>query len=327
MDKRHASSTPSSTIDFSGDGSTPTSTTDSSISSTSPPTVTTDSSTPTDINIYTRYLDILRGRDGRDGLQGPPGDKGDTGFAGPVGHPGPAGPEGLTGPKGEQGLQGLPGEKGDKGDTGPVGHPGHPGPVGSTGLKGSPGSPGPTGLSAGGAIYTRWGRTTCPDTPGTELVYKGLAGGSDFDQYGGGANYLCLPHDPEYLKDGLPSTSSTLNGAEYESPISSSSLNNHNVPCAVCYTSKRTSKLMIPARITCPPSWTQEYIGYLMAAYESHKKNTVYECVDKDAEAVRGSLADTNGALFYHVVATCNTGLPCKPYVSTKTITCTVCTK
>ena len=39
----------------------------------------------------------------------------------------------------------------------------------------------------------------------------------------------------------------------------------HNVPCAVCYTSKRVSKLIIPARITCPSSWTEEYEEYLKA--------------------------------------------------------------
>ena len=253
------------------------------------------SSTPTsdnstDINIYNRYVDILRGRDGRDGLQGPPGDKGDKGDTGPVGLTGPVGPAGLTGPKGDQGLQGPP------------------------------------GLSAGGAIYTRWGRTTCPETPGTELVYEGLAGGSYSSQYGGGANYLCLPNDPEYLINGLPSAYSSLYGAEYEHPFFDSSLYNHNAPCAVCYTSNRTSKLMIPAKTTCPSSWTQEYIGYLMAAYESHKKNTVYECIDKDAEGVPGSATSTEGALFYHVVAKC-TGILCPPYVTTNTITCTVCTK
>ena len=168
------------------------------VSSTSTPT--TDSSTPTDINIYNHYVDILRGRDGRDGLQGPPGDKGDKGDTGPVG------PTGLTGPKGDQGLQGPP------------------------------------GISPGGAIYTRWGRTTCPQTPGTELVYEGLAGGSDqYSVHGGGANYLCLPNDPEYLNNEKPSYYSSLFRAEYQNPIPPSTLHDHNVPCAVCYTSKRTS--------------------------------------------------------------------------------------
>ena len=105
-------------------------------------------------------------------------------------------------------------------------------------------------------------------------------------------------------------------------------LHDHNVPCAVCYTctSKCNSKLMIPAKITCPSSSTQEYIGYLMTTNHTHKKSTVYECVDKDAKAVPGSVANTNGALFYHVVAKCN-GILCPPYVTTHTITCTVCIK
>ena len=84
---------------------------------------------------------------------------------------------------------------------------------------------------------------------------------------------------------------------------------------------------MIPARITCPSSWTEEYEGYLMTAYYDHKRNAVYECVDKNAETVPGSYANTNGALFYHVVATCGTGLPCAPYVDNKVITYVVCTK
>ena len=35
--------------------------------------------------------------------------------------------------------------------------------------------------------------------------------------------------------------------------------NEHNAPCAVCYSSiLRQLKLMIPARNTCPSSWTIE---------------------------------------------------------------------
>ena len=33
--------------------------------------------------------------------------------------------------------------------------------------------------------------------------------------------------------------------------------------------------------------------------YYAHKRNVVYECVDKDAESIPGSIAHTNGALFY----------------------------
>ena len=63
-----------------------------------------------------------------------------------------------------------------------------------------------------------------------------------------------------------------------------------------------------------------------MTTHHTNKKSTVYECIDKDAEAVPGSAASTNGALFYHVVAKCG-GILCPRYLSTKIIFCTVCTK
>ncbi|XP_011408471.1 PREDICTED: uncharacterized protein LOC100636306 [Amphimedon queenslandica] len=101
---------------------------------------------------------------------------------------------------------------------------------------------------------------------------------------------------------------------------------NHNAPCAVCYTSTKSVKLMIPARTSCPSSWTMEYKGYLMAEHYNHRNNKVYECVDENPESIDGSEASTDGALFYFTMSTCN-GLPCPPYVNNRAITCVVCTK
>ena len=56
-----------------------------------------------------------------------------------------------------------------------------------------------------------------------------------------------------------------------------------------------------------------------------HHRNS-FECVDKDPESIPGSAAETLGALFLHVEATCN-GLPCPPYNPQKELTCAVCTK
>ena len=53
--------------------------------------------------------------------------------------------------------------------------------------------PGPPGPTTGGVVYTRWGKTTCPSTSGTQLLYAGRAAGSHYTEKGGGANYLCLP--------------------------------------------------------------------------------------------------------------------------------------
>ena len=218
--------------------------------------------------------------------------------------------------RGRDGRDGLPGRDGVKGEKGDKGDKGDTGPVGAAGPK------------SGGVVYTRWGRKSCPT--GAQLVYEGIVGGSSFDQTGGGANYVCLPKVPEFMSKSVPRSYAFMYGAEYED------VNNifpgkhdHNAPCAVCYTSTKTVKLLIPAKTSCPSSWTREYKGYLMTDRHNHKRNAVYECVDENPEsiAVDGSVGDTNGALFYFILPTCGTGLPCPPYVTNKAITCVVCTK
>ena len=221
------------------------------------------------------------------------------------------GRDGITGAPGATGKDGRDGDKGMKGDVGPMG------------------PPGPQGPPAGGTVYIRWGRTTCPNTTGTELVYRGIAAGSWYSHTGGGANYLCLPKEPKYssYQSGVQGQS-PLYGTEYETPTNSplSHVYQHNVPCAVCSTS-RSKLFMLPARNECPTTWTLEYSGYLMSTYYvgSHYR-TMYECVDKDPESIPGTAENENGALFYHVEATC-TGIPCGPYDPQKELTCAVCTK
>ena len=78
-------------------------------------------------------MEVLRGRDGRDGRDS---EKGEVGSPGTQGEMAVAGPRGAVGTHGDAGLQGEPGLQG---------------PL------------------AGGAVYTRWGRTTCPTNQGTTL--------------------------------------------------------------------------------------------------------------------------------------------------------------
>ena len=195
-------------------------------------------------------------------------------------------------------------------------------------MKGDPGTQGPPGPRSGGAAYIRWGRTTCPNVTGTELIYAGRAAGTHFTQKGGTNDYLCLPDNPQYLEYGIGVQGySPLHGTEYEivsgQPLHS--VNNHNVPCAVCHSSTRASVIMIPARLSCPSTWTLEYSGYLMSEYYAYHRSST-ECVDKNPEAVSGCAGNTNGALFHHMEATCNCIL-CPPYVAEKELTCAVCTK
>ena len=146
---------------------------------------------------------------------------------------------------------------------------------------------------------------------------------------------MCTTDKPQYLSSTVPKYSSSdialsyLSETEYQVP-GFGSINNHNVPCAVCYTSQRSSKLMIPGRITCPQSWTEEYEGYLMTErdHPNHKHTMVYECVDKNGEyAPGGQGGNGHTARFNLVGAVCNAGLPCPPYVANRPITCVVCTK
>ena len=179
-----------------------------------------------------------------------------------------------------------------------------------------------------GVVYNRWGRTTCPTTSGTQLIYTGKAAGSWWSHSGGGANYLCLPDNPNYLSytNGRQEGRTGIYGTEYKThdngPLSA--VRDHNVPCAVCYASTRGTVMMIPGKTVCPSSWIREYYGYLMADYHGHHR-TKFECIDHSPQSIPGSASNTNGALFYHVEARCH-GI-CPPYTDGRELTCTVCTK
>ena len=242
-------------------------------------------------------MEVLRGRDGWDG------EKGTTDPSGAQGEKGMVGPRGPVGEKSAQGDTGVQGDQGQQGVQGPP---------------------------AGGAVYTRWGRTTCPTDQGTQLIFAGRAGGTHYQHSGGASSYLCLPNDPDYLQYQSGVQGNTyIGGVEYRYaglPFLSS-LTNHNVPCAVCYVATRNGAVMIPAKTRCPTHWTLEYIGYLMAERHSHAGHSTYECVDKDPESVFGLNAyNTPLAHFYLVVPYCS-GLSCAPYDDEKELTCVVCTR
>jgi hypothetical protein len=223
-----------------------------------------------------------------------------------------------------RGRDGLPGRDGLTGERGP---PGRTGRVG------------PPGLHSGGAMYTRWGKSSCPQVEGTEMVYSGITGGTHHSHTGGGANYLCMPQDPQYSPtltyrhgqtDATNGYASRIYRAEYEFPLQGT--HNHNVPCAVCHVLTRPSVMMIPAKYRCPSTWTREYYGYIMAEYKGSSSSvrgpTMFECVDQDQESLRNSVGDHNGVLFYHTEASCSSGqLPCPPYDQNKELNCVVCTK
>ena len=246
-------------------------------------------------------MEVLRGRDGRDGRDGEKGEVGPPGAQGERGVAGPRGPVGEKGMHGDPGLQGVQGE---------------------IGLQGPP---------AGGAVYTRWGRTTCPTDQGTTLLYSGRAGATPYDNKGGAANYLCLPNDPDHLPYG-----SGVQGVSHIAGVdywyiglpSLSSLNAHNVPCAVCYVATRSVAVMVPAKTQCPTDWTVEYVGYLMTQWSNAGGRLMYECVDKNPESIPGLNANNTPRIGrFHLVEPYCDDLSCPPYSAEKELACVVCTR
>ena len=251
-------------------------------------------------------------RDGRDGTPGPPGERG---------LPGLSGRDGLAG------LHGRDGERGTTGARGPQGERGARG-TGARGPQGPQGSPGLISSISMGTTYVRWGRTTCPNTPGTALVYTGWAAGSHWNDRGGGSNRLCVTKQPQTLQSAADSSyHGFLYGAEYGAynDVPYQRVHDDDVPCALCCTATRSKVFMLPGRYTCPSGWTREYYGYLTAERHLHHRMT-FECMDVSPETVTGGQYGHHGAIFSHVEPRCGS-LPCPPYEEESEMTCAVCSK
>ncbi|XP_071150673.1 short-chain collagen C4-like [Mytilus edulis] len=176
-----------------------------------------------------------------------------------------------------------------------------------------------------GSVYTRWGRKDCPSN-GTELVYTGVTGGGSYDHTGSAVNYVCLPHDPDFIQGDTPGGSATLYGSEYQTNSFGHNLYDNDVPCAVCRAVTKSSVVMIPGKTKCYGDWNREFYGRLAAGADSHSAASEYVCVDHQAQYIEGGAVDNNGKLFYKVGAKCGS-LPCPPYYDKAPISCVVCSK
>ncbi|XP_061172969.1 short-chain collagen C4-like [Saccostrea echinata] len=186
-------------------------------------------------------------------------------------------------------------------------------------------------IKTSGSTYIRWGHKTCPVVNGTSLLYAGFTAGRHYREAGSGVNTLCLPHDPESAPAGLPSDSSwgRLYGAEYDFSFKNIAVND-DVPCAVCFAHHASSSIMIPAKRSCPLSWTKQYSGFLTS--DATLSNNVYYgseylCVDENPEYMTDGARQNNydGRLFFPVHAVCGS-LPCPPYRDLQKLACVVCT-
>ncbi|XP_052059810.1 short-chain collagen C4-like [Mytilus californianus] len=177
-----------------------------------------------------------------------------------------------------------------------------------------------------GETYIRWGKTSCPKE--SNLVYDGYAAGKHFNIGGSGANFLCLPKNPEWnsYKDGVNTWRGKIYGIEYEvgqKPYPST-FHDKDMPCAVCQ-SKRSTVLMVPGKLTCHDGWHKEFSGYLMSQSSTNGRTPAeYICVDEKLESVPGGDSGRNEAVVYPVEVVCGS-LKCPPYVNGRELTCVVC--
>ena len=177
--------------------------------------------------------------------------------------------------------------------------------------------------------YVVWGSSTCPNTFGTSQILSGLMAGhrtaqtSDQLQFHGGTDFLCAPinnvqYNPRQSIGGVQN-GNILVGTEYHNAIQPE-VNHHNVPCAVCLVTSRTTTVMHPGMTSCPEG-KMEYQGYLMGQYQDY---STYVCVDERMEMYMGTRHSEAISHLVHVEASCE-GLPCSPYVDTKELSCVVC--
>ena len=158
-------------------------------------------------------------------------------------------------------------------------------------------------MGSSGVTYIRWGRTVCPQ--GTSLVYGGVAAETKWNAKGETSDTLCLAGNPQYKAgDASSSNAARLSGVQnevYGSPAPPGVRNEvigspapplrHRLhtylPCALCYTTTKSTSFMLPGRYTCPSGWSSEYAGYIMSEQTSSnrggRRDTI--CVDQDAEA------------------------------------------
>lgn len=166
------------------------------------------------------------------------------------------------------------------------------------------------------------------------LCITGYMAGSDKKHPGTGSNYLCLTVKPKWghFTDTRVESLGKITGVEYKftnhrtgaSDFFGENMYNHNAPCALCHTKRRTS-VMIPGTTRCQDGWMMEYSGYIVSGNYADESATEYVCLDRRPGMVLNGNANNDDNRLYMVEGTCGGSLACPPYVSGREITCVVC--
>ena len=68
------------------------------------------------------------------------------------------------------------------------------------------------------------------------ILFLGLAAGGDFETYGSAAEYVCLPHNPDFnlAEKSTHKDRAYIYGSEYQDNLFGNNFHDKDVPCAVC---------------------------------------------------------------------------------------------
>jgi len=192
------------------------------------------------------------------------------------------------------------------------------------------------GLSDASVSYVRWGRSVCPT--GVHKLYSGYMVGDHVLGRGNGANFLCAPEQPQFVRPVAGSQSvGYLWGAEFEVPgmetlflhdnVGGAPLQDQDALCVRCYVPDATDVMMIPGRVDCyNTGYDLQYKGFLVAeANWPDRQPHEYVCMDEAPEGRVGGNGSSQQGLLYTVQWSCGS-LPCSPYIEGNEATCAVCT-
>ncbi len=133
----------------------------------------------------------------------------------------------------------------------------------------------------GGVVYTQWGRTTCPDTTGAELVYAGRMTGTYYNEEGQTTCVSRLAQTTPWktLPVFKPTALSMAPRSEMmvEGHLSLNTVvTTFYVQCVTLQTEVLTCCTL--QRLWAPPPpplpWTRKYIGYILSRHVGHNRGS-----------------------------------------------------
>lgn len=152
--------------------------------------------------------------------------------------------------------------------------------------------------------------------------------GSSSDANGNGANYQCLPTEPNYgtfnstsndVRASISVATLATNGS-----VLSSGLDGKIIQCALCQTISATSATMFIGN-TCPVNWTKEYNGYLVSEEEVTGRTAKgYACLKETPDVLDNSSGRAGTSSVNLVELECD-ALSCGTSTSNEEVSCAVC--